>query len=359
MNKINLYLFNNTLKYIFINIVLISLFVVFINLIEISRVLEKENQNFSNYIFLSLIKIPTVVNETIAFIIIISIAFLFRNLINNNELISIRNVGKSIFDIFLPISIAIFFIGIITLVIINPLSTILESKFDKIVNKNIPNIYSIKIINNSMWIKNQINDEVTHYMNLQNLDISSMTSKDIKILIVNNDENKIILADNGKIYKDKFILNKVTIFDVENEEYTNIDNYNIDINFTSKNIIDSVSNYKYIPFYKYPNHLENLKKFNLHSNEIALYYLSEITKPFFLILLGFVVMGYSGKFKRNENFFKILFISILIGFLFFILKELITYISISLNINFIFSYLLIFLLPFLIGLYLIIKIENS
>ncbi len=191
MNKINLYLFNNTLKYIFINIVLISLFVVFINLIEISRVLEKENQNFSNYIFLSLIKIPTVVNETIAFIIIISIAFLFRNLINNNELISIRNVGKSIFDIFLPISIAIFFIGIITLVIINPLSTILESKFDKIVNKNIPNIYSIKIINNSMWIKNQINDEITHYMNLQDLDISSMTSKDIKILIVNNNENKI------------------------------------------------------------------------------------------------------------------------------------------------------------------------
>jgi len=57
MNKINLYLFNNTLKYIFINIVLISLFVVFINLIEISRVLEKENQNFSNYIFLSLIQL--------------------------------------------------------------------------------------------------------------------------------------------------------------------------------------------------------------------------------------------------------------------------------------------------------------
>ena len=45
MNKINLYLFSNTLKYVFFNIVLISLFVVFINLIEISRILEKENQN--------------------------------------------------------------------------------------------------------------------------------------------------------------------------------------------------------------------------------------------------------------------------------------------------------------------------
>ena len=94
MNKINLYLFNNTLKYIFINIVLISLFVVFINLIEISRVLEKENQNFSNYIFLSLIKIPTVVNETIAFIIIISIAFIPLAVAHRLSTASLISSGK-------------------------------------------------------------------------------------------------------------------------------------------------------------------------------------------------------------------------------------------------------------------------
>ena len=359
MNKINFYLFSNTLKYIVFNIILISLFVVFINLIEISRILEKENQNISNYIYLSIIKIPSIINETIPFIIVIAIAFLFRNLINNNELISIRNVGKSIFDVFIPVGLAIFSIGILILLLINPLSTTLESKFDKIVNKNIPNMYSIKIINNSMWIKNKADENRMNYINLTNLDMSNMNAKDIKILTVSDNENIIILADNGKIKNQKLSLNNVIIFDINNEVYKNLDKYSIDINFSSNNIIDSISNYKYIPFYNYYNHLINLQKFNLHSNEISLYYLSEITKPIFLIILGFIVMGYSGKFKRNENFFKILFISILIGFLIFMLKELISYLSVSLNINYIFSYLIIYLLPFFIGLYLVIKIENS
>ena len=359
MNKLNLYLFSNTIKYIFINIILISLFVIFINLIEISRILDTENQNILNYIFLSLIKIPSIINESIPFITIIAIAFLFRNLINNNELISIRNVGKSIFDVYTPIAFAILLIGLLILIIINPLSTVLESKFDKIVNKDLSNMYSIKIINNSMWIKNQVNENDMNYINLENLDTSTMFSKSIKILQINENENKILLAENGHIDDQVFNLNNVTIFDIKNEKYTNFDNFVINLNFSSKNIIESISNYKYIPFYNYYSHLRNLHKFNLHSNEISLYYLSEITKPFFLIILGFVVMGYSGKFKRNENFFKVLFISILIGFLFFILKELIIFLSISLNLNFVFSYIIIFLFPFFIGLYLVNKIENN
>ena len=51
-------------------------------------------------------------NEIIPFVIIISMSFLFRSLINNNELISMRNIGYSIFDIFLPVSISVFTIGI-------------------------------------------------------------------------------------------------------------------------------------------------------------------------------------------------------------------------------------------------------
>ncbi len=359
MNKINTYLFSNTLKYIIYNIFLICLFVLFINLIEISRILEVENQNFSNYLILSIIKIPSIINETIPFIIIIAIAFLFRNLINNNELISIRNVGKSIFDIFLPIGSAILIVGIITLLLINPIAASLESKFDKITNKNLSNMYSIKIIKNNMWIKNQVDENKTNYIQLSNLDIKNMKSNNIKILTVSDNTKKLILADQGTIKDQVFKLNNVTIFDVKKEKYNNFDILEINLNFTTENIVDTISDYKYIPFYDYLTHLKNLRKFNLHSNEISLYYLSEITKPFFLIILGFVVMGYSGKFKRNENFFKVLFISILIGFLFFMLKELITYLSISLNINYIFSYMVIFLLPFLIGVYLVIKIENN
>ena len=210
-----------------------------------------------------------------------------------------------------------------------------------------------------MWIKNQANENKINYLNISNLDLKNMGSNNIKILTIGKEEKKILLAKKGIIKNQKFILNEVTIFDINKEEYNNYDEYIFNINFTSENIIDSILDYKYIPYYNYYNHLKNLQKFNLHSNEISLYYLSEITKPFFLIILGFIVMGYSAKFKRNENFFKILFISILIGFLIFLLKEIVITLTTSLNISYILSYAIIFCFPLIIGLYQIVKIESD
>ena len=70
-------------------------------------------------------------------------------------------------------------------------------------------------------------------------------------------------------------------------------------------------------------------------------------------------MGYSGKFKRNENFFKVLFISILIGFSLFMFKEIIGAISIMYSISFVIAYLIIILIPILIGLYFVTNIEKN
>ena len=76
-------------------------------------------------------------------------------------------------------------------------------------------------------------------------------------------------------------------------------------------------------------------------------------------MIGFVVMSFSGKFKRNESFFKVLFISILIGFLIFLHKEVVIALTSSINISFILSYIIIFIFPFFIGLYKMINIETD
>ena len=114
-----------------------------------------------------------------------------------------------------------------------------------------------------------------------------------------------------------------------------------------------------MPFYRYIDHINTLNKFNLYSPEIGLYYLSELLKPLFIVVLSFVIVGYTSKFKRNENFFKVLFIAISIGFIMFLIKELISRVSINLSINFLISYAFILLIPFFVGLYQVIKIENE
>ena len=270
-----------------------------------------------------------------------------------------RNVGFSIFDIFQPITIGVFLYGMLLLLILNPLTSITEIQYDKILNNKNEKLYSIYFSEKSLWIKNKNFDDGLSYINIENFDTQKMLAKNITILIVNDMKNEFIQSKSGNIKNKNFFLNDVNYFDISNNIYNYEKSKVLKLNFSKENILTSIINYKNIPYYNYLNHINTLKKFNLYSSSISLYYLSEILKPFFMILLSFVVMGFSAKYKRNENFFKVLFISLLIGFLFFILGEIINKFTLTFNTNFIYSYLIIFFIPFIIGLYKVVQIEND
>jgi len=359
MFKIKKYLLYTALKYILLNQLLILFLVIFLNLIELSRVIEKENQNFFNFIYLSFLKIPSTINETSPFVIIISTAFMFRYLISNNELIAMRNIGFSIFDIFQPITLGIFLYGLFILLLLNPLTALTEIEYNRYLNNQNENMYSINFSENNLWIKNINFDERIYYINIKNFNIKTMVAEDIEILSINNDKNELYQSKTGKIVDKNFILYDVNIFNILKDKYSYNKTYNLNLNFSKENILTSIINYKNIPYYNYIDHVKTLKKFNLYSSAVGLYYISEILKPFFMILLSFVVMGFSAKYNRNENFFKILFYAVLFGFAFYVLRELINKYTISFNINFIYSYLIIFTIPFIIGLYKVIQIEND
>ncbi len=359
MYKINKYLFAISLKYILINQLLILFLIIFINLIDLSRIIERENQNLLSFLYLSILKIPSIINETSPFVIIISTAFLFRYLINNNEFISMRNIGFSIFDIFKPISFGIFIYGVIILIVLNPLSAITEVEYNRYLNNQNESMYTINFSKNNLWIKNKnINDGI-HYINIKNFNIKEMIAKDIEILSINKDKKEYFQSDFGVIENQNFILSDVNRFNIFENSYEFNEQYRLNLNFSKDHLLASNINYKNIPYYDYINHIKILKNFNLYSSAVGLFYLSEILKPFFMILLSFVVMGFAAKYKRHENFFKILFVSVLFGFAFYVLTELINKFTISFDINFIYSYFIIFIIPFVIGLYKVIQIEND
>ena len=110
-NKISIYLFSTKIKYIILTLFFISLFIQIINILEVAKIIENNNSNIISILYLSFLKLPTAMLEIIPFVVIISTAFFYRSLISNNELISMRNIGYSIIDIYKPTGFAIFIIG--------------------------------------------------------------------------------------------------------------------------------------------------------------------------------------------------------------------------------------------------------
>ena len=46
-------------------------------------------------------------------------------------------------------------------------------------------LYSIKISNNEMWIKNEIDKQNSSFINIKNINLKNMNAKNIKILLIN------------------------------------------------------------------------------------------------------------------------------------------------------------------------------
>ena len=131
-----------------------------------------------------------------------------------------------------------------------------------------------------------------------------MKAENIKILLKKNNSNKFLLAEKGEFKENVFLLKNVKFYNFINEDFKNLKNFNLIINFNKENIVNSISKYKLVPFYKYINHSKTLSKFNLYSPEIGLFYISETLKPIFIVMLSFVMIGFTVSFKEMKIFLK-------------------------------------------------------
>ena len=137
-SKIFFYLYRTKIYYIITSLLILIVTVQIIDFIELTRSnINKENFVFENILKMSLLKTPFLINEILPFVIIISTAFYFKNLIDNNEFVSIRNVGLSILNIFYPAGAAVLTIGVFSLFILNPISSFSMALYEKYdLNKN-------------------------------------------------------------------------------------------------------------------------------------------------------------------------------------------------------------------------------
>ena len=206
--KIFLYLYKIKIYYIIISLIILTITVQIVDFIELTQAnINKSNFSFSDILQMSFLKMPFLINEILPFVIIISTSFYFKSLIDNNELVSIRNLGLSIFNIFYPVAFAVLSIGIFSLFVLNPISSISMSYLQKINNNNEKSSL-IKLSNDNIWIKNKLNNKIL-YINAKNINIKKMLLTDIMIIDNTSDNQKLYFAESGKINEEFILLNNV------------------------------------------------------------------------------------------------------------------------------------------------------
>ncbi|MBE6462675.1 MAG: LptF/LptG family permease [Alphaproteobacteria bacterium] len=117
-------------------------------------------------------KLPETVDKVVPFIVMISTMITFWRISKSNEFVIIRAAGVSIWGVLSPVLLAVFMIGVLWIMVVNPFSAKmfeLRETLSYRLSTNNPNAFLFS--NKGLWIREGKDDNVVAIINASNLNL--------------------------------------------------------------------------------------------------------------------------------------------------------------------------------------------
>ena len=234
------YIVNNFLKLLFIISSIFFLLVLLLNLLEELNFFKNSNESLYYPLLLNVLNAPSVLVDIFPFIFLISTQFLLINLIENNELIILKNFGIDNLRLIGIISLVSFVASLFIIIFFYNFSAKLKHFYLEIKNDFASdNKYLAVITENGIWIKDEIENKKmiinAHLIEgniLKNVVITQFDSNFIP--------QKYIYGEIVDIKKNDWVIEKAIV--IEDNVRTVKDNFLIQSNFNSEKINTLFSN---------------------------------------------------------------------------------------------------------------------
>ncbi len=312
-------------------ITLLKTFIVFLSLAFILNIFEEINffkdlqVSITLPIFLTFLNIPSVIFDIFPFIFLITAQFAFIKLMDQNEIIVLKNFGLDNLQIIKILSILSFTIGLTIITIYYNFSSSLKYSYLNLKNSYAKdNKYLAVITENGIWIKDQVEEKI----NIINAGrFNNKILYEVDILQFDKDFNfeaniiteEIFINNKTWLIKDAYISNF-------KGQSNNVKNYEIKTNLNYNDVNSLFSNLSSLNIFE----LNNLKKkyddINYSSTEVNSAIQKLISFPFYLTVMTILAATIMIKIKHNKSkVFHLIFgilISVIIYYLSFFFEEL-------------------------------------
>ena len=310
---------------------LIKTFMVFLSLAFILNIFEEINffkdtdASITLPIFLTFLNIPSVIFEIFPFIFLIAAQFAFIKLMEQNEIIVMKNFGLDNFKIIKILSILSFFLGLLIITIYYNFSSSLKYSYLNLKNTYAKdNKYLAVITENGIWIKDQVEENI-NIINANNFQNNFLYEVDI--LQFDKDFNLLKNIITSKILiKDKtWVLDNANIYNSKGQ-VKEVKNYILETNLNYNDLNSLYSNLSSLNIFELNNLKKKYESINYSSTEIDSAIQKLISFPFYLMIMTILASTLMINIKHNKSkVFYLIFgilISVIIYYLSFFFEEL-------------------------------------
>ena len=317
------YFTKDLIRYFLIALFSLMALVFFVDLIELFRrasnkvgVTHLQQANFFDILGMASLKITGNIEKVLPFAVLIGSISCFNQWKKNNYYITTRSSGLSLWKIITPSLLCFFFLGIFSITLLNPFSTLMNKKYENLetIFFKHKKVNNFSFDNKGFWMKQTFNGK-TIIINAFRVNPEQKTLNDVNIFILNKNASfeKRISAKNAKFDKKKLSLTNAIITDNESL-IKSFGKYNLNLDLSSKNINVSILEPESIYIINLPNYILNMKKFGLNISKHLLHLFKLICHP--LLIISMILLSASLMLRSSERKGKvgIVSLSLVVGF---------------------------------------------
>ena len=317
------YFTKDLFKFFFFALFFLIILIFFIDLIELFRRSSNKvgvhhllKANFIDLAGMASLKIVGNIQQILPFAALIGSITCFNQWRKKNYYVISKVSGISLWKILSPILVCFFFVGLFSIIILNPFSTLMNKKFENLQTLFFgkANIKQFSFDTKGFWIKH-MSGKRNLIINANKIDEKTKTLFDINIF--EYDDNKIfqrkIRAQEGKFTSQKLSLYNVQSID-ENYKLTNIKKFSYPINFDTNQLNVATKKPEKIFLLDFPYYLIQMKSYGLNISKHLVYFFKLICQPF--LIISMILLSASLMLRSNERKVEIgiVSLSLVVGF---------------------------------------------
>ena len=310
---------------------LLKTFVVFLSLAFILNIFEEINffkdmkVSITLPIFLTFLNIPSVIFDIFPFIFLITAQFAFIKLMDQNEIIVLKNFGLDNLKIIKILSILSFFIGLIIITIYYNFSSSLKYSYLNLKNSYAKdNKYLAVITENGIWVKDKVGENI-NIINANRFNNKILYDVDIIQFDKNFNFKKNIISKEILIENKTWLIKNAQISDSRGQ-FVYLENYILNTNLNYNDVNSLFSNLSSLNIFELNDLKKKYDSINYSSTEVNSAIQKLISFPFYLMIMTLLASTIMLKIKHNKSkIFHLIFgilISVIIYYLSFFFEEL-------------------------------------
>jgi lipopolysaccharide export system permease protein len=299
-------------------------FGIILNLFEEIEFFKNLNVNFATPVLLTILHIPSMIIQLLPFIIFITSMKFIIDIKNNKDLLTIKVFGISNFKVFLLISFISFFIGWISLFLLNPVTSSMTKYYEKIkanYSKDIDHLVSFN--KNGLWIKENLTNGQRI---ISSKEIDQKKLKKLTIFNFDKDYNLTnkIYSETANIERNKWLLKNVVLVNFTGDviDQNELEELEIESIYTYEKITSLYKNFDTLSFIDLVTNYQSLLDQGYSNVFLKQSFNNMLSMPFFLLtmtaLASILVLG---KLTKSNNT-RYVFIGLISCILIYYLKDL-------------------------------------